>query len=488
MTLGERLQQLRKEKQMSQEELGNLLLVSRQTVSLWENNQTVPTVDNLIRLKEIFGVSIDSILTGEEPAVSVAAPEVQPAVAEVPPADYYYTAPVEKYSFSLYKKDLKYIYKISTMPLLKKLIISVFIFFFSLFITFADKTEEQDTYFILFLALIYLGVKLAKYIYGLTATKKNTKLLLNRNYTYEMFRDYMLVRIFNAEDEIKTYKVYFNEITKCWETPYCYFLELKDRTTFTMKKTVLSEYSPLRYFCQQMKTAKTDFSSEKITFLKTAGKALFICCFLSLFTAISMILDSMPESAESSIMEALDNLRIFHYFLPVPILSIIVGILLNKNKIRNRKNIVVGIIIGLYMLIFGFVPAIFGNVENNFSYVEATLGFDFPECISFRRSTSFSDNAQTVTSMSFTESASNEFETTIKKDSRWSSTGRKDFYEILPESIGNIPCDLFLIYNVTTDEFGKLPDSNGEYEFIYISYDTEMNTAYIFEYTADYQK
>ena len=107
MTLGERLQQLRKEKQMSQEELGNLLLVSRQTVSLWENNQTVPTVDNLIRLKEIFGISVDSILTGEEPVVPVAAPDIQPAVAEVPPADYYYTAPVEKYFFSLYKKDLK---------------------------------------------------------------------------------------------------------------------------------------------------------------------------------------------------------------------------------------------------------------------------------------------------------------------------------------------------------------------------------------------
>ncbi len=488
MTLGERLQQLRKEKQMSQEELGNLLLVSRQTVSLWENNQTVPTVDNLIRLREIFGVSIDSILTGEEPAVSVAAPEVQPAVAEVPPADYYYTAPVEKYFFSLYKKDLKYIYKISTMHLLKKLVIWIFLVFFSIFVTFTDSSEEKNSYFVFFLAIIFFCLILVRYILGLVATKKNTELLLNRNYTYEMFRDYMLVRIFNAEDEIKTYKVYFNELTKCWETPYCYFLELKDRTTFTIKKSVLPEYSPLRYFCQQMKTAKTDFSSEKITFLKTAGKALFICCFLSLFTAISMILDSMPESAESSIMEALDNLRIFHYFLPVPILSIIVGILLNKNKIRNIKNIVVGIIIGVYMLIFGFFPNIFGNINNNFNSVETALGIDFPECISFRRSTSFSDNAQTVTSMSFTESASNEFETTIKKDSRWSSTGRKDFYEILPESIGNIPCDLFLIYNITTDEFGKLPDSEGEYEFIYISYDTEMNTAYIFEYTADYQK
>lgn len=487
MTLGEKLQQLRKEKQMSQEELGNLLLVSRQTVSLWENNQTVPTVDNLIRLREIFGVSIDSILTGEEPAIPVAAPEIQPAVAEVPPADYYYTAPIEKYFFSLYKKDLKYIYKISTMHLLKKLVIWIFFVFFSIFVTFTDSSEEKNSYFVFFLAIIFFCMILVRYILGLVATKKNAELLLNRNYAYEMFRDYMLVRVFNAEDEIKTYKIYFNEFTKCWETPYCYFLELKNRTTFTIKKSVLPEYSPLRYFCQQMKTDKTDLSSEKITFLKTAGKALFICCFLSLFTAISMALDSMSESAES-MMEAVDSLRIFHYFLPVPILSIIVGILLNKNKIRNIKNIVVGIIIGSYMLIFGFFPAIFGSINNNFASVETALGIDFPECIGFQSTTSFSGNKQTTTSMSFTESSSNEFENSIKNDSRWSNGNKKEFYEILPEGISNVPCDLFLIYNITTDEFGKLPDSEGEYEFIFVAYDTELNRAYVYQYTADYKK
>jgi len=51
---------------MSQEELGQQLLVSRQTVSLWENGQTLPTIDNLIRLREIFGVSLDEMLDENE--------------------------------------------------------------------------------------------------------------------------------------------------------------------------------------------------------------------------------------------------------------------------------------------------------------------------------------------------------------------------------------------------------------------------------------
>lgn len=62
MTVGESIQKCRKELGLSQEELGQKLFVSRQTVSQWEKDQTVPTIDNLVRLKEVFGVSVDEIL------------------------------------------------------------------------------------------------------------------------------------------------------------------------------------------------------------------------------------------------------------------------------------------------------------------------------------------------------------------------------------------------------------------------------------------
>ena len=66
MNIGENIFNLRKFKGMSQEELAHKLLVSRQTISLWETNQTLPTIDNFLRLKEIFGVSVDRILSAEE--------------------------------------------------------------------------------------------------------------------------------------------------------------------------------------------------------------------------------------------------------------------------------------------------------------------------------------------------------------------------------------------------------------------------------------
>ena len=63
MRLGERIQTYRKKSNLSQEALGEKLALSRQTISLWEKDKTMPTVDNLVRLAEIFSVSVENLIT-----------------------------------------------------------------------------------------------------------------------------------------------------------------------------------------------------------------------------------------------------------------------------------------------------------------------------------------------------------------------------------------------------------------------------------------
>lgn len=62
MVFGEKLQQLRSCKGLSQEQLADLLGVSRQAVSKWERNETLPETEKIIRISESFGVSIDYLL------------------------------------------------------------------------------------------------------------------------------------------------------------------------------------------------------------------------------------------------------------------------------------------------------------------------------------------------------------------------------------------------------------------------------------------
>lgn len=63
-SIGERLYEIRKKRNLSQGELADKLDVSRQTVSKWENNMCLPEVEKLMQLSEVLGVTTDYILKG----------------------------------------------------------------------------------------------------------------------------------------------------------------------------------------------------------------------------------------------------------------------------------------------------------------------------------------------------------------------------------------------------------------------------------------
>ena len=65
MNLGENIYNLRTEKNLSQGGLADALEVSRQSVSKWENNSAVPELDKLVKMAEIFGVTLDELVTGK---------------------------------------------------------------------------------------------------------------------------------------------------------------------------------------------------------------------------------------------------------------------------------------------------------------------------------------------------------------------------------------------------------------------------------------
>ena len=67
MTFGEKIQKLRKEAGLSQEELSDRLEVSRQAVSKWERDSGYPETEKIVRMSKLFHVSLDYLL-GEEDA------------------------------------------------------------------------------------------------------------------------------------------------------------------------------------------------------------------------------------------------------------------------------------------------------------------------------------------------------------------------------------------------------------------------------------
>lgn len=84
MTFGERLMDLRKSRGLSQEELGGMIDVTRQTVSKWERDESTPDLDRLVELAGVFEISLDELVGLERSSDSQKTetePEDQPGYA-----------------------------------------------------------------------------------------------------------------------------------------------------------------------------------------------------------------------------------------------------------------------------------------------------------------------------------------------------------------------------------------------------------------------
>lgn len=79
MLLAEKIFSLRTARSMSQDDLAEKLEVSRQSVSKWETGQSTPDLDKIIRLSDLFGVTVDELVReGEAPPPESSQPQEMP--------------------------------------------------------------------------------------------------------------------------------------------------------------------------------------------------------------------------------------------------------------------------------------------------------------------------------------------------------------------------------------------------------------------------
>lgn len=74
MKIGEKLLSLRKKQGLSQEEAADQLNVSRQTISKWETDQSTPDFDKIVPICELYGISVEELLTGKKESLKETVP------------------------------------------------------------------------------------------------------------------------------------------------------------------------------------------------------------------------------------------------------------------------------------------------------------------------------------------------------------------------------------------------------------------------------
>ncbi len=326
MNFGEKIQLYRKNHNMSQEELGQKLFVSRQTVSLWEKGQTAPTIENLIRLGEIFSVTVDELLGGEG-----AKPEAEIAS--------------EAYKFKFSPEEIREMLK-NQGPLLYSREVSLLLIG-GLGILLCALLRAQQVLLGLIIGAVLVGFTLS--IRGIRAYKRmwrqNQKRICECTYEYKIF-DKCFVADILKNGEIKQHnRLYFSDIEKITPLEKHLLLQCENRI-FIIRKNELAENSFFSKFMEE-NPQKVAGPSMPLS-VKLSSWLLFIFTVTSPLLAATVVELMVDGSAYN-----LQNMWVFFLFVPISAASIIYGFIVQKRGYGVKKNIIAGFIVTALLCAYG---------------------------------------------------------------------------------------------------------------------------------------
>ena len=333
MTVGEKIQAYRKQLGLSQDDVGQKLSVSRQTVSLWENNQTVPTVDNLIRLRQVFGVSADEILGSECGEES----------SEEPPA--------EVYRFSYTESELNEVYRLHKHDVYGRHAVFSAVLLLLILSLFGMSAPDFVIGFSFGVFSIYV-LSVAKGIRAYNRYRRNNiGRMCESTYEYRFFEKYISVSIYRKNEKIRESKRYYTDIERIQQSDKWIFFQFGGQI-FILRKGDLKQNSAFYAFMYKNpeKIAESPVSRkwEAVSALLFASSLLSVLGAMCLVSAVSELNGRFTE-----------NMWLFFLLTPVPVSSAVFGFAVKSDGRRYTKNIVVGIVMTVLLCIYGSFAFLF---------------------------------------------------------------------------------------------------------------------------------
>lgn len=469
MTLGNKIQQCRKALGLSQEELGQKLLVSRQTVSLWEKDQTLPSIDNLTRLKEIFGISVDELL-GVETAV---------------PADHSSVdaeeEPIEEYNFDYSEQEYKDAY--AAYIRYNRLIYYPLLMFIFMMVALAMDATGWPLY-------AFVGCFAVSVISTLISLRKIKK--QSYNFVNDALKCSRIVRVYDDYVELRSYiDGKFNSLNKCAFSNLSHVMDTGNLITAICKNGMLIfRKSDLKEDSLIYTKLNIKDCAPKKRKLKLYSLLLFISTLLSVLVGAACVV-KLPDIFDFDTTP----FWIFFSFLPIPVFSVYFGFSTKRTVGRYTKNIVAGIIVSVILFTFGscsFLLSEPSNIEKCAQKIKEHTGIAIPEYKGASQRSYGDGGLQFEDGFFYYETifelygdASNKFEETLVHDSRWIKelpSGLDDLIITDDEFAYNY----LLMCNIDTGEINTLPEKSGYYDIIVIFYNVQSDEMLVYEYKIDY--
>ncbi len=455
-----RIQFYRKQLGLSQEELGERLYVSRQTVSQWETGQTVPTVDNLTRLRELFGVSVDELL-GLEP------------VGE-PPAE----EAAEAYVFQYTEEDLRNLARIHTKPFRAREIVCAILTVIGLI--WMSSVTVMAWFFGFALAFLIVNIRQHRAYQKRQAELRPT--LLSNTYMYTLTPDGIRVTSVNDESGGTSQRI-LRELRKVHKHGSYILLEMPEGNYYTLRDTDLPEGSPLRAYIESVRSAASKASTAPLT-TKPSLRSQIISGGLFAASLLAAVGGMAFVGAVISVVGAeadqfLRYMWVMYLLLPIPLASIVWGCVRKRRGYRWRLNLISGIIVALWLGIFGTFSLLAGQNENPMLIVETELGIDIP---------GYDPEAKEYSllfpsSIDFTDTDAATFEAALASHDAWLTSLPAELEEADPNWTTEPEYTHLLLYDRDSGTYNTVPAPGARMVALY--YNADYNTLRIHLYTAD---
>ena len=335
MSLGEKIQFYRKQKNLSQEQLGEMLFVSRQTVSQWEKDQTTPTIDNLLKLKEIFGVSVDELLSKDTQTVQK---NIQ--AQDEPP---------ESITVCYQKDDIRRaVWGANRKRMIPLMVITGVLLIYT--VQFLTGQDTGTTGFMLG-AFIFVAILTAISFVRLRSVIKNgEQQTSDKLFHYDVYENHIEQTVSRDGEIVSTRKIQFSELSDIRQYGNLIVFRYVNQL-FILHAADLTENSRFYWFLRSRITEKQ--KPNRKGSLTAISIILFVLSIASIW--IALIVAAAMSSWDPYLFP--HNLRIFLAFLPIPVGSIVFGVVTQRKGYAYKKNIVVGIIMAALLLVYGLFVA-----------------------------------------------------------------------------------------------------------------------------------
>ena len=464
MDLGYKIFENRKKLGLSQEELGEKLNVSRQSVSLWENNQAQPSLENLKCLATLFNVSVDELcgndLLHEEIATAKNSAFCTSTVYNEEVYKSFYT--------NFYKKHLLYLF-VGFAPALLLLLDIIFLGVDALFIIFP----------LLFIASLVIGiVKTFLNIKKLTLTSLTSKPNLKSDFCF--YDDRIEIKSVSDNYTGETTKKY-DEIRSVLQTTRYVYVRFDD-CFFAIDKNNLNENADKLNYLLNLPRQKNNAKSGKIKVLLLSLFVLSLSSIMLALICVAIAVNNSPIPSFPLVMA--EYLWIFFLFVPLPLSSLVLGIIFLQKGYKCKKNIIAGTIMSVLLCLYGcFTPIFAHNISHDAKYVNdlsATVQLDVPTPEYVAITYELYESCESMAMIKISEADASDFVMQLELSGNWKRdhSSFPPFHFDFLQNLETADYEYFCFYNLSYNEYNAYTGS----AVIYMAYDVQSRVLFVYQF------